>query len=189
LVGARLEECVFGQNLDSLDARIALGWPGRAGGNPFGKNLVFERIDLETFAALVRYGSRRFEKKKAATWIGRNDSSSEGIAGEREEIPLVVIATQGQFESVLPGCRAVTGAGAATELRQDGLDMIAEGDVRPGRETGGFLGGASAQPQDRATGETRYTRRHKPTTPGKGTRATGRCRPRALTRRHFWRHV
>src|SRR5213595_3498236 len=29
------------------------------------------------------------------------------------------------------------------------------------------------------------TQRHKSTTPGQGPRPTGRCRPRALTRRHF----
>src|SRR2546421_6641744 len=34
-----------------------------------------------------------------------------------------------------------------------------------------------------------YARRHKSTTPGQGTRPTRRCRPRALTRRHFWRYV
>jgi predicted RNA binding protein YcfA (HicA-like mRNA interferase family) len=34
-----------------------------------------------------------------------------------------------------------------------------------------------------------YTERPKSTAPGLGTRPTGGCRPRALTRRYFWRRV
>ena len=115
-----------GQNLDALDARLIGLGPGRAGGDPFGQNLVINRTDFKTFSALVRDRAGRFEQHQAAAWIARHDAATQGAARQREIIALVIVAAQGEFETVLARRRAVAGARAATGLGQHRLDVIAK---------------------------------------------------------------
>ena len=79
----------------------------------------------------------RFEQEQAAAGISGDDPPPEGLSGQCQVIPLIVVAAQRQFESVLSGSRSVAGARAATELGEHRLDMVAEGDVRPGERVGG----------------------------------------------------
>ena len=84
LIRSRIEDGVFGHNLDSFNARVLFLRSGRARGDPLGQDFVFERIDIEAFAAFVRHRASGFEQEQAAPGIGWDDAASALALAEAE---------------------------------------------------------------------------------------------------------
>ena len=94
LVCARCEDGVLRQNLEVIDAGVVRFRSGRAGGNPFRQDPVFQRTDIESFAAFVRDGGCRFQQQQTAARIGGDNPASERVAREREEVAFIIIAAE-----------------------------------------------------------------------------------------------
>src|SRR5687768_11591435 len=98
-------------------------------------------------------GPGRFQEHQAAPGIAGNNAPSKGVSGQRDVVSFVIVTTQGKFEPILSGRGPMTRAGTASELGQDGLDLVAKAGSTIGVFSGGDRWGSSAAARKQQDGQ------------------------------------
>ena len=119
-----------------LDAGV-----GGAGLEPFQEDVVFGGADGEALAALVGEHGCGLEEDEAVPGGEEVDAAAGLVAGQGLPVEIGVLAAEGELKAAFAGGVAVTAAGVAAGLGNDGHDVAPEERGVGGGGRGGGVGG------------------------------------------------
>ena len=134
LLLAGLHHAMFGISLEADDSRIVFAWSRRTVFQPEGQEAIGRGAGLHPLTAAMGHGQRRLEQEQALFGGERRDPPRLGALDDRRVVGLGLEAEQRELESPLAMLGAVTGSLVAAQLRQHGLDLVAEADRSRPRE-------------------------------------------------------
>ena len=148
LLGADgLEDGILGSDFDAGDARggeVELG----AVGDPGAHDAIVFVVEFRALAALVRDGAGGLEQHEGVVGRGEIHAAAGVVVDEGADVKDRVVAAERELEAGLAVLGAVTGAGAATELGEDGIYVADEIDLGVGivgDDREGGLGGLAGE--------------------------------------------
>ena len=92
--------------------------------------MVFPRTGLERLPAFVGHLGGGFQQHQTLLHVHAVETPAREVVDKRLIIVFGIVAAQREFEAVFPFGRPVAGAGIATELAENGLDVTCEMDFR-----------------------------------------------------------
>jgi hypothetical protein len=130
-----LQHGILRRDLDARDARrreVELG----AIGDPGAEDAVVFVVVLGALPALVRHGASGLEQHERVVGRGKVHAPPRVVIDERTHVVDRIVAAEGELEAGLAVLGAVARAGAAAELRDHGVHVADEIDLRVRGETG-----------------------------------------------------
>ncbi len=109
---------VRGQDLNVQDARITVPGAGSAARNPARDDPVVRRSDVDSPSAPMGENAGRFQEDEAVGRRHLGNSSAPRGPGDDAVVCCGIMASQGEFETVLSVCGAMTGSRIATGFGQ-----------------------------------------------------------------------